>query len=93
MNIERFYKLPLLAPEHGGDTVKGGGPADSPATPEEEIAEATGRAFVGHGKTPGTGDPGVPGSKTNPIGQDTPPTGEKEGEHPMPSANFSASGS
>jgi hypothetical protein len=66
----------LLSPEHGGQSVHGG----TPSSAEEEIADGLGETFIGHGKVPGTGDPGVPGSKTNPLGQNAEPTGEMEGE-------------
>ncbi len=70
MSIQHFRENPpfMFAAEHGGDAVKGGGhPSDSPVPAEEAIDDALGRPVAGHAKTAGTGDPGVPGSKTNPV--------------------------
>jgi DUF2934 family protein len=65
-----FYSrrfLFFLSAEYGGDAVSGGGhPADSSVPASEAIDEAFGEDAGGHGKTPGVG---VPGSKTNPVGQ------------------------
>jgi DUF2934 family protein len=59
--------LMFLSPEYGGDVVSGGGhPADSPVPVEEAIDDAFGQDAGGRGKTPGVG---VPGSRTNPVGQ------------------------
>lgn len=58
----------LFAQEHGGDAVKGGGhPAGSSLPASEPIEDALGHTVTGHAKTPGTADPGVPGSRTNPV--------------------------
>src|SRR6478735_5632050 len=57
----------LFAPDHGGNAIKGGGkPSNSKTPAKEEINDALGGSTSGRGKVPGTGDPGVPGSKTNP---------------------------
>lgn len=61
----------FFAPEHGGETVKSGPAKDhAPVTGEEEIADALGQTFPGRGRVPGTADPGVPGSRTNPVNAD-----------------------
>ncbi len=55
----------LLLPDHGGDTVSGGGhPSDSPVPPTEAIDDAFAQDARGHGNVPGVG---VPGSRTNPV--------------------------
>ncbi|HEX4665592.1 MAG TPA: DUF2934 domain-containing protein [Chthoniobacterales bacterium] len=68
MNFEDLFlfRPPLfLAPEHGGDTVSGGGhPADAPLPASEPIDDALAQDQRGYGNTPGVG---VPGSKTNPA--------------------------
>jgi len=57
----------LLAPDHGGNAIKGGGkPSNSKTPAAEEINDALGYSAPGRGKLPGTADPGVPGSRTNP---------------------------
>jgi hypothetical protein len=57
----------FFSPEYGGDVVSGGGhPADSPVPAEEAIDEALGRDTHVHGRIGGIG---VPGTKTNPVGQ------------------------
>lgn len=57
----------FFSPEYGGDAVSGGGhPADSPVPASEAIDDALGQEAGGHGKIPGVG---VPGSRTNPVGQ------------------------
>ena len=67
MTLSPFVR-PFLVPDHGGTGVKGGGhPADSKVPAEEEINDALGYSTPGHGKIAGTGDRGVPGSRTNPI--------------------------
>jgi hypothetical protein len=77
--FDSFFGRPFfLSPEHGGQSVHGGTPHGASA--DEEIADGLGETFVGHGKVPGTSDPGVPGSKTNPVGQNRAPEGEMEGE-------------
>ncbi len=53
------------APEHGGDSVSGGGhPDDKPIPASEPVNDAFGQNERGHGNTPGVG---VPGSQTNPV--------------------------
>lgn len=57
----RFF----LAPEHGGNVVKGGGhPDDSKVPLTEQIDDAFAQDERGRGKTPGVG---VPGSQNNPL--------------------------
>ena len=58
----RFF----FAPEHGGDSVAGGGhPANVSPPLEVELGDALGAEPRGRGQTPGLG---VPGTKTNPVG-------------------------
>ncbi len=53
----------FFAPEHGGDTVSGGGhPSDAPLPASEPVDDALAQDQRGHGNTPGVG---VPGSRTN----------------------------
>ena len=74
----RFF----LAADHGGDAVKGGGhPSDSPVPPEEAIHDAQGIPTTAHGKTAGTADPGVPGSRTNPVTGEEPV--KRKDDHPV----------
>ena len=69
----------FFAPEHGGVNVKGGRPqADPEDDGSEQIMDALGQTVTGHGKTPGTGDPGVPGSRTNPVHSGTKPQADAE---------------
>jgi len=69
----------FLAAEHGGDAVKGGGhPADDSVSAEEAIEDGQGRSTSGHAKVPGTADPGVPGSRTNPVSSEKKPEREKD---------------
>jgi hypothetical protein len=57
----------LLAPEHGGDAVTGGGhPANVSPPSGEAIADAFDEAVGGRGQTPGLG---VPGSMGLPVGK------------------------
>ena len=64
------------APEHGGKAVSGGGdPSNAPTPAAKDIEAGEGYAVAGYQKTPGIGDPGVPGSKTNPV---------EEGREPQP---------
>jgi hypothetical protein len=73
--VTRFF-----AAEHGGDGVKGGGhPSDKFLPAEEAIADGQDQGFPGRGKVPGTGDPGVPGSRTNPADPNQEPEREEEG--------------
>lgn len=65
MKLDRCA-LFFFSPEHGGDSVSGGGhPADSSVPLTEAIDEALGTNEGGRGEVPGVG---VPGSKTNPLG-------------------------
>jgi hypothetical protein len=83
-NVRFFF-----APEVGGDAIKGGGPESLPESDgKEEILDATDGQFRGHRQTPGTNDPGVPGSRTNPVRGDEP----KE-ETDKPAAPITAQGS
>lgn len=64
------------AGEHGGKSVKGGGdPSNAPTPARKDIAAGTGKSVPGYQKTPGIADPGVPGSRTNPV---------EEGRDPAP---------
>jgi hypothetical protein len=78
----RFF----LAPDHGGDAIQGGGhPADSPVPENEMIDDGMGFPTPQRGKKPGTGDPGEPGSRTNPVHgepqpEDDRPVGRPTGE-------------
>jgi hypothetical protein len=67
MNLQHGWKRRasfLLAPEHGGDTVSGGGhPADAPLPASEPVDDTLAQDARSRGNTPGVG---VPGSKTNP---------------------------
>src|SRR4051794_6484737 len=66
MKSNRFQSLVFFSPEYGGDAVSGGGhPADSSVPAQEAIDDALGQDAGGRGKTPGVG---VPGSRTNPVG-------------------------
>jgi hypothetical protein len=66
MNLLFSRRRFLFSPEYGGNVVSGGGhPADSPVPAQEAIDDAFGQDAGGHGKTPGVG---VPGSRTNPVG-------------------------
>jgi len=70
--------LVAYSPQRGGQDVKGGGhPADEKLTEQEEIDIGLERPLTGHAKTPGIDDPGVPGSRTNPV-RNHPPKKEKE---------------
>ena len=61
----------IFAPEHGGDTISGGGhPSDAPLPASEPVDDTFAQDPRGRGNTPGVG---VPGSKTNPE----PPTEEE----------------
>ncbi len=66
----------VFAPEHGGSNVKGGGRQSVPAEGEsEEVLTAMEAPKPGEPRVHGTPDPGIPGSRTN-------PTGEEESESP-----------
>jgi hypothetical protein len=57
----------LLAPEHGGDAVTGGGhPANVSPPADEAIDDAFDQEMRGRGQTPGLG---VPGSMGLPVGK------------------------
>lgn len=63
-------------PEKGGKNVKGGGdPSYAPTPAEKDIDAGTGHSVPGYQRTPGIADPGVPGSKTNPV---------EDGREPQP---------
>jgi hypothetical protein len=48
--------------------VKGGRPQGAPEDDgSEQIDDALGQSVPGRGKKAGTADPGVPGSRTNPV--------------------------
>ncbi len=48
--------------------MKGGGdPSYAPTPAAKDIAAGTGHSVAGYQKTPGIADPGVPGSRTNPV--------------------------
>jgi hypothetical protein len=71
-------------PEHGGDSVKGGGhPSDETVSAEEEIRDAFGQMTPQRRGMPGTNDPGVPGSRTH-MGQGKPMEDESARAHPHP---------
>lgn len=56
--------------------MKGGGdPSYAPTPAQKDIEAGTGHAVAGYQNTPGIGDPGVPGSRTNPV---------EEGREPEP---------
>ena len=62
--------------EHGGKNVKGGGdPSYAPTPAEKDIEAGKGNTVPGYQMTPGIGDPGVPGSRTNPV---------EDGREPQP---------
>ena len=55
----------FLSPEHGGDTVSGGGRPSAASPPATEAVNDTfAQDARGYGNTPGVG---VPGSQTNPV--------------------------
>ena len=61
--------LLFFSPEHGGDTVSGGGrPSEASLPASEPIDDAFAQDSRGYGNTPGVG---VPGSKTNPVQTNT----------------------
>jgi hypothetical protein len=63
-------------PEYGGKSVKGGGhPSSAPSPAQKDIDAETGHSVAGYQQTPGIADPGVPGSRTNPV---------EEGREPEP---------
>ena len=77
---------PLHSPEREGDSLKGGGhPADVQVPEDIEISEMTGETIGGHGKVPGINDPGVPGSKTNPVNPEKQPQPALSDPVPPPS--------
>lgn len=82
------------APEHGGHTVKGGG-ADSDPTGDGagEIPDALGQTVPGRGRMPGVNDPGVPGSRTNPVTPGEEPQPESDDPVGRPTGEGSGSGS
>jgi hypothetical protein len=76
----------LLAPERQGDSLKGGGrPGDAPVPEETENEEMSGHTVTGHGKVPGIDDPGVGGSKTNPVDPEKTPQPALDDPVPPPS--------
>jgi hypothetical protein len=82
----------MYAPDHGGQNVKGGGSDSDPSgTWEEEIADALGQTFPARGRAPGTADPGVPGSRTNPVRPGREP--QLESDKPVGPERGSAAGS
>lgn len=77
-----FRKTIFLAPDHGGDNIKGGGhPSDSTVSADEEIQDALGNMTPGRAGIPGTNDPGPGGSRTN-TGQGKPLDDEETRESP-----------
>jgi hypothetical protein len=84
MNLFPFGKTVFyLAGDHGGDSVKGGGhPAEAALSAADEITEGTGGAVEGRGRKPGMNDPGVPGSRTNPVHGGAQPEREAPAETP-----------
>ncbi len=73
-----FFRMP----DHGGNSIKGGGhPADETVPAEEEIRDALGEMTPQRSGIPGTNDPGVPGSRTH-MGQDKPLEDESARSHP-----------
>lgn len=83
----QFFGI-YFAAEHGGDSVSGGGhPDEKSISAEEAINEGTGQPFAGHGRVPGTADPGEPGSRTNPV------HGKKERESDEPLGRPTGEGS
>jgi hypothetical protein len=61
-------KKNLPAADHGGKSVKGGGhPSSAPTPAQKDIDAGTGYSVSGYQNTPGIADPGVPGSRTNPV--------------------------
>ena len=88
MNTHLFGERALLmfAPEHGGNAVKGGGhPSDSPVPAREEIDDALAQSVARHAEILGSGDLGVPGSKTNPVQKKRPAGGRSDGRAQEPS--------
>jgi len=85
MNLSRYDHSRariFLMPEHGGNSIKGGGhPADETVGAEEEISDALGELVPQRGRIPGTNDPGTPGSRTQ-AGQDKPLEDESARAHP-----------
>ncbi|MDB6151573.1 MAG: hypothetical protein JWL90_26 [Chthoniobacteraceae bacterium] len=74
MNRGLLRKECLLAPEHGGSNVKGGGPSSIPVEGEsEQVLAAMEAPKPGEPHVSGTPDPGVPGSRTNPVKADADP--------------------
>jgi hypothetical protein len=81
-----------FAAEHGGDAVKGGGhPADDSIPAEEAIEDGQGRSVTGRGKVAGTADPGVPGSRTNPVNPEK--QAQREDDRPAAARLTEGSGS
>jgi hypothetical protein len=80
MKINPFISHPrfLFAADHGGQSVKGGGPESDPTGDgAEQIADALGQPESGH--RPLSAFPGVPGSRTNPVHGDPEPETDAEG--------------
>jgi hypothetical protein len=89
-----FTSLQRFAAEHGGNAVHGGGaPADSLAPESVEVDEALGISTPARGKTPGIGDGGVPGSRTNPVKDSRAPESEDSAPEGRPTGKGSGSGS
>jgi len=66
------------SPEHGGRSVKGGGrPSSAPTPAQKDIDAGEGYSVPGYQKTPGIADPGVPGSRTNPVEEGRAPKSAK----------------
>jgi hypothetical protein len=96
MSIHSYFRNPRIyfSPEHGGDAVKGGRPQSDPeGDGAEAIADALGQPVPGRGKTAGTADPGVPGSRTNPVELDRNPEPETNQPASTPGREGSAAGS
>src|SRR4051812_25457657 len=83
----------FMMADHGGDSVKGGGhPADETVSADEEIRDAMGEMTPQRRGTPGTNDPGVPGSRTE-TGRGKPERDESARAHPHPGPQTGEGGS
>ena len=84
----------LFAPERGGNALHGGGhPSDETLPEQTYIAEDLGEPVPGRGKKPGDGDPGVPGSRTNPVRPGAEPQPESDEPVGRPTGEGSGAGS
>lgn len=75
------------AAEHGGKSVSGGGhPSSTPTPAQKDIDAGSGYSVPGYQNTPGIADPGVPGSRTNPVEKGRKPQPAHPHPHgPLPS--------